>query len=462
MPSLGADMDSGTLVEWSVAPGDRVHRGDLVAAVETEKSVIDVECFEDGVVERLLVPVGTTVPVGTPLAVIAADVAAVPAVPAVPAAPAVPTAPAVEELPADAGVAEAVPVPAGTSTYPRATPPVRQFAKRHGLDVADLPGSGHDGTVTRADVLAALAQEPPEPPEPPEAPGPPGAGATAPRPRITPYARRLAAERGAAIEDLQPGRDGVVRARDVPAAPPAGPPPVPSSPVAASARPARVAADGMRAAIAARMTRSLREIPQYHVDAVLELGAALDHLRERNRSAPVSERIVPAALLLHAVAQAARRVPELNGHWVEGTAVRAASVDLGVVVSLREGGLLVPTIPAADTLALPDLMRALRDVVTRARAGRLRSSDAADASITVTDLGETGGHTVHGRIFPPQVALVGLGAVVRRPWADGDLLGVRPTVTATLTGDHRATDGVVGGRFLHVIGDVLHDPEEWS
>jgi pyruvate dehydrogenase E2 component (dihydrolipoamide acetyltransferase) len=217
----------------------------------------------------------------------------------------------------------------------------------------------------------------------------------------------------------------------------------------------------MRAAIAARMTRSLA-IPQYHVDSVLELGAALDRLRELNRSLPVSERIVPAALLLYATARAARRVPELNAHWVDDALVPADTVALGVVVSLRGGGLLVPTIPAADERPLPELMAALRDVVTRARTGRLRTSDATDAGLTVTDLGETGGHAVHGRIFPPQVALVGFGAVVRRPWAEGDLLGVRPTVTATLTGDHRATDGAVGGRFLHAIDDVLHDTEEWS
>jgi pyruvate dehydrogenase E2 component (dihydrolipoamide acetyltransferase) len=273
------------------------------------------------------------------------------------------------------------------------------------------------------------------------------------RPRISPYARRLAVERGAAPEDLRAGADGVVRARDVPGGsgpPPSAPPPAP-----------RATADGMRAAIAARMTRS-QQIPQYHVDSVLELGSALDRLREINRRIPVAERIVPAALLLHATARAAWRVPELNGHWVDGVFVPAATVDLGVVVSLRGGGLLVPTIPAADELALPHLMAALRDVVTRARAGRLRTSDTADAGVTVTDLGETGAHAVHGRIFPPQVALVGFGAVVHRPWAEGDLLGVRPTVTATLTGDHRATDGVVGGRFLHAIDDALHDIEEWS
>ncbi|GAA4790899.1 pyruvate dehydrogenase complex dihydrolipoamide acetyltransferase [Actinomycetospora chlora] len=421
MPSLGADMDEGTVVEWSVAPGDEVHRGDLIAAVETEKSVIDVECFEDGVVEALLVPVGAKVAVGTPLAVIGTDGAPAPSAPSAPSVPA--------EVPAPDG-----------PPLPRATPPVRRFAERLGVDTGDLAGTGPHGTVTHADVRAATRPAP--------AASPAGG-----RLRVTPYARRLAAERGTPVEDLHPGTaDGVVRGRDVPAAPPA-----PSAPRAAT----RAGADGMRAAIAARMTRSLT-IPQYHVDAVLEVGAALDRLRELNRRAAVSARIVPAALFLHAVARAARRVPELNGHWVDGAPVPATSVDVGVVVSLRGGGLLVPTIPAADELALPDLMTALREVVERARAGRLRSSDTADAGLTVSDLGDTGGHAVHGRIFPPQVALVGLGAVVARPWADGDLLGVRPTVTTTLTGDHRATDGVVGGRFLHAVDDVLHDLEEWS
>ncbi|HSK58058.1 MAG TPA: 2-oxo acid dehydrogenase subunit E2, partial [Actinomycetospora sp.] len=252
-----------------------------------------------------------------------------------------------------------------------------------------------------------------------------------------------------APEDLRPGVDGVVRARDVPG-------PAPGS--APSTR--RATPGGMRAAIAARMTRS-QQIPQYHVDSVLELSSPLERLREINRRIPVPERIVPAALLLHAAARAARRVPELNGHWVDDDVVPAPTVALGVVVSLRGGGLLVPTIPGADELTLSDLMAALRDVVTRARSGRLRTSDTADASVTVSDLGETGAHAVHGRIFPPQVALVGFGAVVDRPWAEGDLVGVRPTVTATLTGDHRATDGVAGGRFLHAIDDVLHE-EEWS
>lgn len=435
MPSLGADMDTGTVVEWAVAPGDHVHRGDLVAAVETEKSVIDVECFEDGVVERLLVPVGTKIAVGAPLALIVPEGSEG-------------SGTAVDEAPAPPDHDHA-------AVLPRATPPVRRFAERLGLDVSQLAGTGPDGTVTRADVRAAAtpvpAPPPPAPPSPLPAPATEPASATE-RPRISPYARRLAAERGTAPEDLRAGADGVVRARDVPGG--SGPPP--SAPTPAP----RGTADGMRAAIAARMTHS-QQIPQYHVDSVLELGSALDRLREINRRVPVAERIVPAALLLHATARAARRVPELNGHWVDGAFVPATTVDLGVVVSLRGGGLLVPTIPEADELALPDLMAALRDVVTRARAGRLRTSDTADAGVTVTDLGETGGHAVHGRIFPPQVALVGFGAVVRRPWAEGDLLGVRPTVTATLTGDHRATDGVVGGRFLHVIDDVLHS-EEWS
>ncbi|MDD7922234.1 dihydrolipoamide acetyltransferase family protein [Actinomycetospora chibensis] len=459
MPSLGADMESGTLVEWTVSPGDRVHRGDLVAAVETEKSVIDVECFEDGVVERLLVPVGTTVPVGAPLALITPDGTGGPSPEAVP--PETPAA--ATPAPPPPEVAHAPPTPAAPS--PRATPLVRRLAERLGLDLAAVPGSGPGGAVTRADVRAAVA--PPRPLPSPPSPSPA-------RLRITPYARRLAVERGASPQCLTPGGDGVIRARDIPPAPeptpaaappPESPPESPPEPPPATAPTGATAGAGaserMRAAIAARMTRSMREIPHYHVDAVLEIGAVLERLREVNRRAPVPDRMVPAVLLLHAAARAARQVPELNGHWVDGAFVPATSVALGVVVSLRGGGLLVPTIPAADELPLPELMASLRGVAGRARSGRLRSSDTAPASITVTDLGETGAHSVHGLIFPPEVALVGFGAVVRRPWADGDLLGTRPTVVATLTGDHRATDGIVGGRFLHVIDTVLHDPEEW-
>lgn len=431
MPSLGADMATGTLLEWMVAPGDRVHRGDLVAAVETEKSTIDVECFTDGVVERLLVEPGTTVAVGTPLAVIGEES---------PAAPA--------------------PAPPG----PRATPPVRHFAKQVGVDLATVHGTGHDGTVTHADVSAALSAPTPVESAPAaparRAPVPTGANGSPPaaasavipaagRPRVTPYARRLARERG--IDPTTLAVLGVtVRARDVPAAPA----PRETRPGDAEARP-----DRMRAAIAALMTRS-GYIPQYHVSADVELGAVLDRLHEANTRLAVDDRIVPAALLLRAAAHAARRVPELNGTWSDDRFRPAEGVDLGVVVSLRRGGLLVPTIADADLLDPPAMMRALQEVVERARTGRLRTSDTRPAGLTVTDLGDQGARSVAGVLFPPQTALVGFGTVSRRPWVVDDEVVVRPVVSVTLTGDHRASDGLAGARFLRRLDAFLHDPEE--
>jgi pyruvate dehydrogenase E2 component (dihydrolipoamide acetyltransferase) len=169
---------------------------------------------------------------------------------------------------------------------------------------------------------------------------------------------------------------------------------------------------------------------------------------------------VPAALLLKAAALAAGQVPELNGFWTDDRFVPGSGVHLGVAVSLRGGGLVAPALHHADTLALPELMIALKDLVARARAGRLRGSEATDPTITVTNLGDQGVESVFGVIYPPQVALVGFGRVVERPFAAGGLLGVRPVVTATLSADHRATDGAVGARYLTVVDRLLQNPEE--
>lgn len=216
----------------------------------------------------------------------------------------------------------------------------------------------------------------------------------------------------------------------------------------------------MRLAIARLMSRSKREIPHYYVSNTVDLGAALSWLRERNRSVPMSARMVPAALLLKAAALAARAVPELNGFWAEDHFVPAPAVHLGVAVSLRGGGLITPAIHDAADLPAAELMSRLRDLVNRARAGRVRGSELTDATITVTNLGDQGVESVTGVIYPPQVALVGLGKITERPWAVGGLLGIRPVVITTLAADHRATDGYTGARFLSLLADLLQQPEE--
>lgn len=437
MPSLGADMERGTVLEWLVKPGDVVRKGDVVAVVDTSKAAIEVECFVGGTIEKILVEPGSEVPVGTVLATIESGVAAEPAERAEPAGaapaevgPAPASPPAVPEAPAAA--ARHLPV----DVERLHSPLVRRLARELKVDVATLTGTGPAGRVTRADVVRA---------------------ATPVRRRVSPYARRLAAELGVNLEQVTAGDDGVIHAVHVRAAQsrtaaiPAGAPA--AEPVAAAQRQA------MRAAIAALMARSKREIPHYYLSATVDLSRGMAWLRDRNRDLPVSQRLVPAALMLKASALAARKVPQLNGFWVDGEFHAAGSVHLGVAVSLREGGLLAPAIHDAPDRSLDELMTALRDLVARARTGRLRGSEMSDPTITVTNLGEQGVESVLGVIYPPQVALVGFGKVVERPFAVDGLLGVRPLVTVTLAADHRATDGYTGARFLNTIDKLLQHPE---
>jgi pyruvate dehydrogenase E2 component (dihydrolipoamide acetyltransferase) len=182
-----------------------------------------------------------------------------------------------------------------------------------------------------------------------------------------------------------------------------------------------------------------------------------------NADRPPSARVVPAAVVCWAVARAAAANQGLNGHWVDDGFRPAEGVQLGVAVSLRGGGLLAPVVADADCLDADQLMGRLADLTDRARHGGLRASEMADPSITVTNLGDAGVEEVYGVIYPPQVAMVGVGKVVERPWAVAGRVEVRPVVTVTLAADHRATNGHEGARFLATVERLLQDPEEpWS
>lgn len=215
----------------------------------------------------------------------------------------------------------------------------------------------------------------------------------------------------------------------------------------------------MRQAIAASMTRSKREIPHYYLGASIDMGPSLSWLREQNLSRPVTARLLPIALQLKAVALALRETPELNGFWIDGAFRAGGGTHVGVAISLRRGGLVAPAIHDVDTLSLGDVMQALSEVTARARESRLRSSELSDPTITVTALGERGVETVFGVIHPPQVAMVGFGTTLDRPWAIDGLLGVRPIVMASLSADHRVSDGHRGARFLASLGELLQHPE---
>jgi pyruvate dehydrogenase E2 component (dihydrolipoamide acetyltransferase) len=285
------------------------------------------------------------------------------------------------------------------------------------------------------------------------------AAAAATRAKVSPAARRRAAERGIDADALcGTGADAAVTLADVESAV--------CAPQPATATPVRVTGGGfdptlMRQAIAAAMGRSKREIPHYYLAEPVPMRRALDWLRDANVRRPVTERLLPAVLPIKAVALALRDFPELNGVLEGGVFRPSSAVHVGVAISLRAGGLIAPALHDVAGKPLELLMRELADLVRRCRAGGLRSSELSDPTVTVTNLGDQGVEAVFGVIYPPQVALVGFGRVAERPWVDGDGGSVvaMPALTATLCADHRVSDGHRGALFLARLRDLLQRPE---
>jgi pyruvate dehydrogenase E2 component (dihydrolipoamide acetyltransferase) len=392
MPSLGADMEAGTLVEWLVKPGDRVKRGDVVAVVETQKGAIEIEIFESGQVERILVELETKVPVGTPLAHILTDEEAeTGTAAAIGGRPMLAPAPMVSEPPHPGRPPRPAPpiVAAPRTGRARVSPAARQLAQARGIDLGMVVGTGPDGAIVRTDVERSLA------------------GAAAPT-----------QEKRSAGLDL----------------------------------------DAMRVAIAAAMARSKREIPHYYLAHQVDAHNCEAWLVRTNAERLPDQRLLMGALTLKAVALAARRFPSFNGFYRDGKFEPAGAIHPGVAISIRGGGLAAPAMHDADKLGLDDLMERLRDLVQRMRAGRIRSSEMADATITVSSLGERGVDALYGVIYPPQVAIVGFGKVAARPWVIDGAIGPRPVVTITLAADHRVSDGHAGALFLAEIAKLLQEP----
>lgn len=361
MPKLGSDMTAGTLTAWRKKPGDIVKRGDIVAEVETEKGVIEVEIFTSGVIEKLLVQPGEKVKVGAVLATVQEEQAST----TKPAPP----------------VAAPVSSPFTPSPRIRISPAARELAIKLSVGLSKVKGTGPDGAITREDVEKCMTAAP------------------------------TAQDRQAL----------------------------------------------MRETIAAAMSRSKREIPHYYLRTTINMQPALNWLGQMNQNRPITERLLHGALFIKAVALALREVPELNALW-EGQIILKKDIHIGLAISLRQGGLIAPAIHYADQLSIDDLMKQMMDLVNRTRAGNLRSSELADPTITVTSLGDRGVESVYGVIYPPQVAIMGFGKVVERPWVVDGKVAPCPVVSVTLSADHRVSDGHRGGRFLAVIDRLLQEP----
>lgn len=384
LPSLGADMDEGKLLEWLVTPGDEVTKGQVIALVDTSKATLEVEIWFDGTVHELLTEIGEVVPVGEVMARLLEP----------------------GEVPGEAGAAPpSAAVAPPTAGRRRVSPAARRRAKELGVDLDGVTGSGADGVVTLSDVELVGA----------------AAGAAA-----------------AAPEAARPG--------------------VEAAPTAPSSAADKQAA--MRQAIAAAMSRSKREIPHYYLSETIPMRRAVEWLTAENAQRPITERLLMTVVQLKAVALALREFPEMNGFFRDGAFEASPAVHLGVAVALRQGGLVAPAIHDAADKDLTQLMRDLTDLVRRVRAGSLKSSELSDPTITVTNLGEQGVEAVYGVIYPPQVAIVGFGRVMERPWVEDLALTVAPTVIASLAADHRVSDGRRGALFLANLRDRLQRPED--
>ncbi len=400
MPKLGADMLQGRLIEWVKKPGDRIERGEIIATIETDKANVDVESFLTGVVERILVePTEEWLDVGTPLAVIAEAASTI-------------------EAP------RPVPPTAATRSTPVPRPP---------------PAVAPAAALAPHAPVAVVAHAPA-------------------RIRISPLARKRAKSLGLDMSALHgTGPHGRIVLRDIETAQPLIP--VTPAPPASAPAPATDKRARMRDAIAAAMARSKREIPHYYLGTTIDLGRLMQWLSDENVKRSVVDRLIAGVVLIKAVALALREIPELNGFFTEGRAQVSPTIHVGTAISLRGGGLIAPALLDTDQRSLTELMHAYQDLVQRARSGSLRSAELTDATITVSSLGDRGVETLYGVIYPPQVALIGLGRIVERPWiVDGSVVP-RPVIHATLSADHRASDGHRGALFLDRLSQLLQEPD---
>ena len=375
MPTLGADMTVGTLLAWMKKPGDEVKRGEIIAEVDTDKGVIEVEVFTSGIIEKLLIEPGAEVPVGTVLAIIREPGAEV--------------STATTPSPAEALKPAAVISRSQLESRVHISPAARKLATELGVDISRVTGTGSGGRIQRVDIERAASEKPTD----------------------------------VVVRDTGGERQ-----------------------------------ERMRRTIAAAMARSKREIPHYYLSTTIDMSKAMAWLAEENLKRPVVDRLLYGVLLIKAVALALHEVPELNAVWKDERLSVSKEINVGVAISLRPGGLVAPALLGTDKQNLDELMKNFRDLVKRARAGSLRSSELSEPTITITSLGERGAESVFGIIYPPQVAIVGFGRPMEWPRTlDGQVV-LRPAIKATLSADHRVSDGHRGSLFLAAVDRLLQEP----
>ena len=405
MPKLGFDMAEGTLVRWVIAEGEPVAKGAVLAEIETDKATVEVESAFDGFVLKHLVPQGESVPINTPIAVVGAQGESV-----------------------DPGVGGA-----------KAAPPKGEAAPQAAALPAEVPVS-----------TTSL------PAQPPDAAGLPGGL------RASPLARRMAFEKQVDLSAIQgSGPGGRITKRDVEAylaKPPAVP--SPARPTVASAREERrIPLTRLRSAIARRMVEATSTVPHFFVTHEYDMAAVMELRKQANALLPEEEKLSVNDFIIKAVALALRETPNLNASvdLAKGEIVQHGQVHVGVAVAL-ESGLLTIVCQDADLKPLRQIGGEVRSMVNRAREGKVRPDDIEGSTFTISNLGMFDVEHFTAIINPPEAAILAVGSVRQAPVVINGELKVGTRMKATLSVDHRVSDGAEGARFLQVLAQYLESP----
>ncbi|MCA9830569.1 MAG: dihydrolipoamide acetyltransferase family protein [Dehalococcoidia bacterium] len=406
MPQMGADMTEGTLVRWLKQVGDQVNRGEIIAEIETDKATVELEAFEAGILRKHVVPEGETVPVGQVIAILGD------AGEAIGEDPERKPLPPVADRHSETSPAAAMPQSPRRAAAPiegsrvRISPVARRIAADAGIEPSAITGTGPDGRVLRRDVEAAIASQAPAPERAP-----------------------------AAVPAPQP-------------APSTGPAAAPFE---------LVPFTRMRQAIARRMSQSKQQQPHYYITLDIDMTAASAFRAQVNSQAAEDQRVSFNDLVVKACAIALGRHPRFNAEFTDDGIRVYRQINLAIGVALDDG-LIAPAIIDVGSKSLGAIAREARDVANRARSGNLTAEEYSASTFTITNLGAFGVETLIGIINPPQSAILGVGSIMPQPVVvDGEVV-VRQVMKIALSADHRVTDGAEGARFVKEIQSLLENP----
>ena len=476
MPQMGYDMQEGTLVRWLKSVGDEVSLGEAVAEIETDKAVVEFESTAEGMLLELLVDEGATVAVGESIATVGAVgetvVADVPDAgestgaepqPAadVQSEPEEQEAPAVEETPVaeeEDAAAEAIPLPASPSEV-RASPVARKLAAERGVDLSVVEGTGPGGRILRSDVLdaepmAAAAEEPPaeEPVE--EAPE------VVEEPPVEEPVEETTPE---AVEE-PPAEEPVEKeAPEVAEEPPAAEP-VEEAPEAVEEPPAQEPADDglvpltrMRQQIARTTIGSKTTIPHFYVTTDIDMTDAMSLRKEINESLEGDVRVSVNDLVIKACVHTIKQYPKFNSSYTEDGIRMHDSINIGMAIA-EDDGLIMPAILDCGSKSLTEISAASKDLVRRSQSGTLQVEEYTGGTFSISNMGMFDVTSFVAIIQPPQSAVLAIGTVQKRPVVDGDKIVVREIMSATLSVDHRVSDGAEGAQFIVQLKEYLEHP----